>query len=208
MARSPGLGAQRKCRSLGRKELSLESSFLYVLMLSSTHRETVPRDVQKWSLSRRPWQAWRCSTYHVMCVHAHTCRLMAVRGHCPAEPSGSVADAAAWLPRHRSLAIWRSAALVVLRMHLLDATARKLTACDRLPRRCLRTTPPRCALWAMAGHRDKRALEPSGRRADCTDYGPYHSVPVVRGHSPCLSSPATFGWSSLDPLAGQPDVRR
>jgi len=60
----------------------------------------------------------------------------------------------------------------------------------------------------MAGHRDKRALEPSGRRADCTDYGPYHSVPVVRGHSPCLSSPATFGWSSLDPLAGQPDVRR
>ena len=141
---SPGLVAQSKCSS-GRKELSLESSFLYVLMLSSTH-------VKQYLATRRsgvalgaPWQAWRCSTYHVMCVLAHTCRLMAVRGHCSAGPSGSVADAVCWLHWHRSLPIRRSAAFLALRMPLHECTARKLTVCDRLPRRCLRRTLLRCA---------------------------------------------------------------
>ena len=36
----------------------------------------------------------------------------------------------------------------------------------------------------------------------------YMPVPVVRGHSPCLSTPATFGWSGLDRPAGHLDSAR
>ena len=43
---------------------------------------------------------------------------------------------------------------------------------------------------------------------------PMASMPPIyqsrwwRGHSPCLSSPATLGWSGLDRLAGHLDVQR
>ena len=72
--------------------------------------------------------------------------------------------------------------------------------------------------WPLPTDRPTSALHPTtppplrpptSGTASVSAYSSAHTskhipVPVVRGHSPCLSTPATFGWSGLDRPAGHP----